>query len=182
MLQGTCGKISQISVQSSRDAELVNRRQLETILMKSYFGTTDWEQYQPKITWVLLLSPVTVFFQHKLTISLDSKICTQRCNKRVISSKSLFIICLLTMISSIITGFYQTIHTQKVGNCLITLSLARNTSACVNFWTGVLTFTSFLGDNAVKNLSYSSNRWVVPKVFSLDVQFHRQTDMAGVSN
>lgn len=92
MLQGTCGKISQISVQSSRDAELVNRRQLETIFMKSYFGTTDWEQYQPKITWVLLLSPVTVFFQHKLTISLDSKICTQRCNKRVISSKSLFIL------------------------------------------------------------------------------------------
>lgn len=42
-LQGTCGKISWISVHSFCDAELVYKGQLETIFMKSYFGTTYWK-------------------------------------------------------------------------------------------------------------------------------------------
>ncbi|XP_032325759.1 protein FAM149B1 isoform X6 [Camelus ferus] len=39
------------------------------------------KQHEPKITCVLFLPPVTVFFQHKLTIPLDSKDCTQRSDK-----------------------------------------------------------------------------------------------------
>lgn len=34
----------------------------------------------------------------------------------------------------------------------------QNTSACMNFWRVVLIFKAFLGDRAVKNLSYLSNR------------------------
>lgn len=47
----------------------VYKRRLETIFIKSYFGTTkNTTECLPKITWVLFLSPLKlVFFQRKLT-------------------------------------------------------------------------------------------------------------------
>lgn len=138
--------------------------------------TEKTTEYPPKITWVLFLSPLTVFFQHKLTYaSLDSKLWTQRSNKWIIIPKSL----LMLSVTNDQFNYYRILWdytNTKSSKWLITLShhWFWNTYACINLWRVILSFKSFLRDRAVKNQTA-----VTPKAFPLDGQSHRQINIKG---
>ena len=108
--------------------------------------------------YLQLLSSV----QHKLITSLDSKVCSQRCNKWIISSKSLLMLSVNNYqfnYYSILSDYMYTKCRKSFDNIIIGLitCVYFNIITCVNFWRGVLTFKSFLGDSSLKN--YIKQMW-----------------------
>lgn len=93
-LQGTYGKIWWISVHSSCDAELIYKRQPETIFTKSYSGTTDWEEKSicQRLHGYCFYLQLLFSFSISEPIPMDSKVCTQRFNKWIITPKSLLML------------------------------------------------------------------------------------------